>query len=320
MRGFRYRVLTTPRSFGKESPRPIELLEKVGIEVVETASPRPVSVENLEREIKGMDALIVGIDPVTAEVLAAADSLKVISKYGAGVDNIDLTAAKKRGIVVTNTPEANSHSVAELAMGVIFALARRIPYADRVTKLGKWERVSGIELLGKTLGIVGMGKVGRRLAKLALGVGMKVVAFDPYVTQDSIGLEEVRLLPFRELLSVSDFISIHLPLTEETQKMFNRETLHLVKKGSYLINTSRGEVLDEGALVEVLKSSRLAGAALDVYSHEPPANSPLLNLDNVITTPHIGAHTREAIERMGVGAAENVIAVLLGVGEPNVVS
>jgi len=306
----KYRVLTTPRSFGKSSREPIDILERAGCEVVASPSPRPVSVENLCREIADMDALIVGIDPVTGDVIRAGSRLKVISKYGVGLDNIDLEAARERGIVVTNTPGANSRAVAELTIALVFALARRIPHADRATKSGRWEKVSGVELTGRTLGLVGLGTIGGIVAGLALGVGLRVVASDPRISEETNEIEGVTLLPLDELLAKSDFVSLHVPLCDETQALINRQTLKLVKTGAYLINTSRGEVVDEDALVEALRSGRLAGAALDVYRHEPPTGSRLAELDNVIATPHMGAHTTEAVDRMGVQAARNVVSAL----------
>lgn len=231
-----FKVLTTPRSFGKGCRKPIEILEKAGIEIIDSPSSRPVSIDNLKQEIMGMDALIVGIDQVPAEVINAADKLKVISKYGVGVNNIDLESAKRRGIVVTYTPGANCRAVAELVLSFIFSLSRRIPYADKSTKSGRWEKISGIEVNGKTLGIVGMGKVGKILAMLALGIGMRVIVTDPYISQDNMkDIQKVEFLPLGELLSRSDFISLHIPLSEETRGFINKDNLSLVKKGAYFI-------------------------------------------------------------------------------------
>ncbi len=306
------KVLITPRSFGKTSSHPMDILRDGGCEPIVSPSPRPVSVENLKAEIVGKHAFIVGIDPVPADVIAAADKLRVISKYGAGLDNIDLNAARKSGIVVTFTPGANSRAVAELTMGFVFGLARNLPKADRITKSGRWQRMSGIELGGRTFGIVGLGAIGRIVARLALGVGMKVVASDPFACRVDKYLEGVALVSLEELLKQSDFISLHVALTDETRGLINRENLRLVKDGAYLINTSRGEIADEAALAEALREGHLAGAALDVYQHEPPAGSPLLELENIITSPHMGAHTQEAIERMGIMAAQNAVSVLSG--------
>jgi D-3-phosphoglycerate dehydrogenase len=307
----RYRVLATPRSFGKGSKKPLELLSSHGIEVINSPSPRPVSPENLKREIIGMDAVIVGIDSMPEEVIRTADKLRVISKYGTGVDNIDLEAAKRRGIAVAIASGANERSVAELVLTLIFALSRRLLVLDRATKAGKWERPTGAEVLGKTLGVVGYGKIGKILAELASSLGMEVVICDPYATKPA----GVKFVSMDELLKKADFVSLHVQLTDETYHLIGEERLSMMKDGAFLVNTSRADIVDEDALVKALRQGKPAGAAVDVYSTEPPVGSELLKLDNVVATPHMGSQTLEAIERMGIIAAENVIAVLCGVGE-----
>lgn len=271
----------------------------------------------LAQQIRGCRALIVrNQTPVTAALLAEARELLVVGRAGVGLDNIDVKAAEESGIVIASTPDQNAISAAELTMGMILSLARGIPAADRDTKEGNWNRQKfvGMELYGKTLGIVGAGKIGFLTARRAMAFGMKILAYDPYLSPDNILLSDLRaeLVTLDELLSNADIVSCHLPASRETQALMNSERFGKMKPGALFVNTSRGAVVVEADLVAALQSGRLGGAALDVRSTEPPAMSELESLSNVILTPHIAAFTREAQDRVARAVCEDVARVLDG--------
>jgi D-3-phosphoglycerate dehydrogenase len=272
----------------------------------------------LEEKLPGCQGLIVRNQTrVDASLLAKAQDLRVIGRAGAGYDNIDVAAASRQGIVVAYSPEENAVSVAEQVFALLLALARKIPGADRSTRSGGWERKKyhGFELLGKTLGILGLGKIGFRVALRARAFGMRVVACDAYLSSASLQVTEsgAALVSMEDLLAESDFISVHLPLTPETRGILNRGAFEKMKPTAFLINTSRGEVLVEEDLAEALKQGRLAGAALDVRAKEPPpAEDPFGKLENVILTPHTAGLTYEAQEKVVAAVAEDVDRVLSG--------
>jgi len=274
-------------------------------------------IPELEKMIPAFDALIVrNQTKVNASLLAQAMSLRVIGRAGAGYDNIDVPAATREGVVVAFSPEENAVSVAEHVFALLLALARRIPAADKSTKDGGWERKKyhGFELLGKTLGILGLGKIGFRVALRAKAFGMRILAHDAYLSSTSLHVTEsgALLTSFDRVLAEADFLSIHLPLTPETRGILNGEALRKMKKTAFLINTSRGEVLAEADLAQVLKQGGIGGAALDVREKEPPGESPLHGLDNVILTPHTAGLTYEAQEKVVDAVAEDVDRVLSG--------
>lgn len=298
----------------KVSPRGIaELKSQPGWQVVELP-PSSAQDGSLARELADADALIVrSAIKVTAPLLAQAPKLKVVGRAGVGVDNVDLDAATRKGVVVMNTPGGNAVSVAELALGMMIALARQLPRADATTRAGQWEKKSlqGAELMGKTLGIIGLGKVGAELAKRAHAFGMELVAYDPFISPLAAKESAATLLPLEEVLATADFLSLHVTLTPETRGMFNDRAFARMKNGARLVNCARGELIDENALYSALKSGKLAGAALDVFQKEPPGGSELLSLPNLIATPHIAASTQEAQERVGFRIAELVRDYLL---------
>lgn len=310
-----YRVLVATRSFGSTSTKPWEVLSRAGCEVVRADLSGKMTEERLIDLLRGVDGAIVGVVPMTARVIEASPSLKVVSAHGVGYDHFDLEAAKARGVIVANCPGVNDQAVADLAIGLMISIARRIPFADRDMREGIWGGHVGTELWNKTLGVVGIGRIGRGVAKRGLGFDMRVLAYDPYVTEDQARSLGVELAPLERITSEVDFLSLHAVLTDETRGMIGEAELGRMKPTAYLINTSRGGLIDEGALYRTLKTRRIAGAALDAFAVEPPTGSPLLELDNVVLTPHLGAHTAEAIERVGVAAAENVIRALQ-TGEP----
>lgn len=267
-------------------------------------------------EIGQYDALVVRSGtPVTAEVLGTGHpQLKVVGRAGVGVDNIDLEAARSLAIRVVNAPLAATEAVAEHALALMFSLARRIPAADHSMKSGGWEKRSfkGTELAGKTLGVIGVGRIGAALAQRARSLSMKVVGYDLLLTDAQIRAAGADPLPFDALLTRSDFISLHVPLTESTRSLIGAKELGLIPAGGYLVSTARGGVVDEAALLRALNAGRLAGAALDVFEHEPPGAVELVQHPRVVATPHIAAQTEEAQQRAAVDIAEEVLAALAG--------
>ena len=265
--------------------------------------------DKLAETIDGFDGLAIrSTTKVTAKLLERAGNLKVIGRAGIGVDNVDVPAATARGIIVMNTPFGNSITTAEHAISLMFALARQIPEADASTRAGKWEKNKflGVEIFGKTLGVIGCGNIGSIVADRALGMKMKVVAFDPFLSAEravDLGVEKVTL---EELLQRADFITLHTPLTEKTRNIINADSLALAKKGVRLINCARGGLVDETALYDALKAGHVAGAALDVFVSEPANESPLFALPNVVCTPHLGASTSEAQENVALQVAEQM--------------
>ena len=286
----------------------VAILEKAGFAVhVKTK----LSQEELLREIRAYEGLIVRSGTkVTAEVIEAAERLKVIGRAGSGLDNVDIHAATRRGIVVMNTPGGNTVTTAEHAMAMICAMTRRIPQATASLKAGKWEkdRFMGVELYNKTLGVVGIGQIGGYLAKLAQGMAMNVVAYDPYLAPERAREMGVEVVDLEELFRRSDIISVHTPLTAETRFLINAAAIEKMKPGVMIVNCARGGIIDEADLVEALKAKRVATAAFDVFAEEPiESDHPLLALDNFICTPHIGASTTEAQENVAVGIAEQIV-------------
>lgn len=242
----------------------------------------------------------------------APSSLKVLSHYGVGVDSIDIPAARKKSIVVCNTPGANSISVAEMAMGLMLSLAKQIPLHDRHTRLGEWKRYPSMELDGKTLGIIGFGAIGQALAKRARAFEMNILAFDPFFSPQVGNAYDVRQTDLETLLEESDFVSLHAPCTDETFHLMDAKKLSLMKSSAALINVARGNLIDEGALYAALKNRTIAGAGLDVYCQEPAKSNKLFELENIVFTPHCSANTPEACLKMGLMAVENARKVLSG--------
>ena len=286
----------------------VKLLRAAGLEVDERPGLAP---DELIKAIPEYDAIIVrSATKVTADVINAGRNLKVIGRAGVGLDNVDKKAADARGIKVVNTPAATSISVAELALGFMFAAARQIPQATQSLREGKWEKKAfkGRELYGKTLGIIGAGRIGTELAKRAEALGMTVLVVRRTNKESAYG----RLVSLDELLSQADFISLHIPKTAETTHLLNAQAFAKMKKGVVIVNCARGGVVDEAALYEACKSGQVAMACLDVFETEPPKDWSLFSLPNVIGTPHIGAQTQEGQERAGIGIAEEVCKALLG--------
>lgn len=260
--------------------------------------------EDLARAIEGMDAVVVrSATKITRDALKYADRLQVIGRAGVGVDNIDVEAATERGVAVLNAPSGNTISAAELAFALILSLVRRIPAADRSMKAGEWDRKSfqGTELYGKTLGLVGAGRIGGEVAKRARAFGMRVVAYDPYLTSEKASELDIELGTLEEVLRRGDVVSLHVPLTESTRGMLGDAQLAMMKPGAYLVNAARGGVVDEATLARFVESGKLAGAGVDVFEQEPlPADHPLRKVERVVLTPHVGAQTAEAQQNVAV--------------------
>ena len=294
-------------------------LSEKGIAILSSAAQvdnKPdISADDLVKVAGEYDAMVVrGRTKVTPAVFEAAKRLRVVGRAGVGVDNIDLTAARAHGVTVVNAPKSTSLAVAELALGMMFSLARMIPKADATMKLGQWikKQLEGIELNGKTLGIVGTGNIGTLLAQRASALGMRVIGFDTLVPDDEMKKRGIAPVVLADLYAKSDFISFHLPLTPESKGMVNGQAFAQMKRGVRIIDAARGGIIDETALLAALDSGQVASAALDVYATEPPGLTALVAHPNVVATPHIGAQTEEAQDRAAEDIASEVLNVLRG--------
>lgn len=307
------RVLVTATSYAMNDPSLRSDLEQAVGEVIYNKSAHPLTSAELVPMIKGIDGMIAGLDEISGEVIQAADRLRVIARYGVGLDRVDLEAARKKGVIVTNTPGANASSVAELTVGLMIALARHIAEANRRTKAGEWPRLKGTTLMGKTVGLLGLGSIGRRVAKLLSGFDCRVIGYDPVVGKERAAQFGVEWMERDEVIRNADFLSLHLPADSVTENMFNQHLIARMKDGVYLINTARSELIDEEALIVALRTGKIAGVALDTFRHEPPgADHPVLQFEQVIATPHMGAHTDDATNSMGRIALNECLAVLRG--------
>jgi D-3-phosphoglycerate dehydrogenase len=305
------RVLVTATSFGNNDPTLKAYLESQVGEVTYNRTGKPLNSLQLAELLPGIDGLIAGLDTINAEALKSADRLQVISRYGVGVDNVDLEYTRIRNIVVTNTPGANSVSVAELTLGLILALLRQIPQAVEATRRGEWPRFNGFSLEGRTVGIIGFGSIGKQVGQRLKGFSCKILAYDPFPDLSFASEFGIQICNLDELLNQSDIISLHLPSSTYTQGLVDEGFLNRTKPGAMLINTSRGDVVDEVALYNALQKGQLAGAALDVFRQQPPDPfNPLLALPNVLVTPHMGAHSDGATNAMGWMSLRDCLAVL----------
>lgn len=305
-------LITTP-SFGQQSQEPWRAVEAENLTIRRPKGQHPLSADQLAQEIGGADAVIVGLDTVDASVFAAATNLKVVAKHGVGVDNIDCEAARRAGVTVVNAPGSNSGAVADLTLGLMLALARQILPAHQSTQAGRWERFPGIELSGRTLGLIGFGRIGQAVSQRAKAFGMTVIAYDPYLPAEVFTASAAQQVTLKEAIAGADFLSLHMPGNAGDAPLLDADALGTTKKGAFIINAARGGLIDEDALVALIRSGHIAGAALDAFSTEPmPRDSGILTTPNVILTPHIGAFTDRANAAMGVMIIKDVACVLRG--------
>jgi D-3-phosphoglycerate dehydrogenase len=305
-------VLVTPRSFGAQAPElRTELEHRVG-HVRYNETGHSLSSDELAASLYSVDGLIAGLDEINASVFASASNLRVVARYGVGISNVDLEAARSHHVVVTNTPGANSQAVAELTIAFVFVLSRSVTAADRSVHNRLWKSSYGVEVAGRTVGLVGFGRVGKAVAKSAQALGCRVVAYDPLLAEAPVE-GDIEMMGLDQLLNQSDFVSLHAPATRSTRGMVDSGFLARMRPGSFLINTARGELIVESDLIAALDSGHLRGAALDALEEEPPSpDNALLDRQDVILTPHMGAHTVEATVAMGRAAMEDCLAVLSG--------
>ncbi len=314
------KILVTPTSLQPGgNQKALERLKEFSQDLIFNEKKRPLSPEELLPLLKDCDGYLAGLDSITGDVLKECKNLKVISRYGTGYDRVDVSSAKKYGITVTNTPGVNAEAVGELAMGLLLSAARQIPYLDQTTREGKWIRLTGVELKDKTLGIMGLGAIGKVVARSAEGFGMKVIAYDPYINETYCQEHQIEPVSKEELFERADAITLHLPLNEETTHLIDDRAIEKMKGGVILVNASRGGIVDEEAVYRGLKTGKIAGLGLDAFEHEPPENSPLFEFPNVVVTPHTGAHTQEATNLMAERAIDNLIKVLNGEDCPYIV-
>jgi len=288
----------------------IKILENAGFEVEQVNKK---STEELCNIIGDFDIVIVRSETkITKEIIEKGKKLKIIGRAGVGLDNIDVEAATSYGIIVMNAPEGNTISAAEHTIALMMALVRNIPSANYSVKSGKWEKKKfmGTELYGKTFGIIGLGRIGKRVAEIAKGLGMKILGYDPFINEDVLREMGITVMNFDGLLRQSDFISFHIPLTDQTYHIIGEKEFEIMKEGVRIINCARGGIIDEDALCRYIKNGKVKGAALDVFEKEPPEGSPLLDFDQVIVTPHLGASTEEAQENVAIQLANQIVEAI----------
>ena len=300
-------IAITNTTFGKFDKKPLQMLYDQGFRVRLNPYGRKLQEEELIALTRDAIGAIAGTENWSTRVIEAVSNLRVISRCGVGIDNVNLEMAEKRGIKVYNTPDAPTQAVAELTVGLILALLRRVLFMDRNIRKGLWDKQMGNLLFGKKIGIIGFGRIGRRVAELLKAIGAEVSFFDPAVPEKEQGI--FAKMEFNNLLKKSDIVSLHLSYSQENHKLIGKQELSLMQQGAFLINCSRGGIVDEEALYSALKEARLAGAAVDVFEQEP-YRGPLRELDNVILTPHIGSYAREARIEMEMQAVENLLSGL----------
>ncbi len=308
------RILVTARAFWENGAAAEELLRTNGFEVEHSPVAGPYTAEDLAPVLAGYDAVIASTDSYTAGLMDACPRLKVVSRWGIGIDSVDLEAATQAGVVATNTPGTTTEAVADYAFALLLAVARRIPEGDATMRAGGWGEFPGTLVLGKTLGLVGFGQIGQAVARRAEGFSMRVLAYDPHLSAEAAAQwPNVIVVPLRRLLEESDFISVHAAVTDDTRGMFGAEAFGRMKRTAYFINTARGALVDDEALRRALVEGRIAGAALDVYRHEPlPVEHPLRGTPRCILTPHNAFNAVEAARATSMLAAENILHLWRG--------
>ena len=301
------KILITPRSYGKTDKKVFEMLDQAGIDYQINETGAILSKEQMIEKLQDCDGVIVGVDPMDGEVINRANKLKVISKYGVGVDNIDLETAAQKGIKVSKTVGANSEAVADYAMALMLSLARKVLPIDANCRQGNWKKITSIDVSHKTIGILGFGAIGKLVAKRAQGFDMRVLAYDVYWDEDYARAHSIERKDPDTIFKEADFISLHLPLLPETQNIIGADQFAVMKPTTIIVNTARGGLINEDALLNALKEKQIYGAGIDVFVEEPPSNEEWYGLDNVILGSHCAASTVDAALNMGRLATENLI-------------
>jgi D-3-phosphoglycerate dehydrogenase len=301
------KILVTPRSLTKAGHPALDRLRQAGYEVIFSTPGKQPDEEELLRLLLDCVGYLAGVEKVSAKVLESARELKVISRNGSGVDNIDLATAEKRGIRICKTEGANAKGVAELTVGLMFSLVRQVPFHDARMKAETWERRKGIELDSRTLGLIGCGQIGKEVAIRALGLGMKVIAYRRHPDRTFTPSDRFSWVSFEEVLRRSDIISLHRPASPTGEPVIDGGAISKMKKGVYIINSARASLIDETSVLKALENGRISGIATDVYAKEPPENYSLVKHERVIATPHLGGYTEESVDRATIDAIENLI-------------
>lgn len=307
------KVLITATSFSQVSREPEDRLAAAGYEIVHNPYGRPMTPDELRPLLKGVDGVAAGVDQWFPPAFDDVDRLKVLARHGAGMDCVDVPACTKRGIVVANIPGANAEAVADMSFALMLAVARHIPEGDRTTKAGLWENTYGVDAFRATLGLLGMGRIGKGVARRGHGFDMRILAYDPYFDEEfaaKFGVE--RADSIEQVMREADFVSIHMPLSDDTRKCINADKLALMKSSAILVNTARGAIVDEDALADALEAGSILGAGMDVYATEPPTQSRLLNCGRTVTMPHVSSNTPGALRAMGDGVVDAIIDVFEG--------
>lgn len=307
------KILISSASFGKINKDPLRILENAGYMPFLNPYGRKLEFSEFVELIKDAVGLIAGTEKITAELLENAHKLRVISRYGVGLDNVDLDAARKLGIIVRSTPEAPSQAVAELALALMLNLSRHVSEADRNMRNNNWTQLMGRLISEKNLGVIGLGRIGKKLVELVQPFNMKIFAYEPYPDNDFVSTNKITLLPLNEVLSQCDLISLHLPLSDKTFHMIGKKELSLMKKDAIIINTSRGGLVDEDALVDALRNGTIGGAAIDTFEEEPYRGN-LIGHDNVILTCHMGSSAIETRKQMELETVNNLLDALKEAG------
>lgn len=307
------KILVTATNYSQLCADAKKLLEDNGCEVIENTFGRPMTFDELKTRIGDISGVIAGVDTWNDEVFAIAPQLKVISRFGVGVDNIDIEAARRHGIKVTNAAGGNANAVAELTIGLIVAAMRAVPQLHATTRLGAWDRFVGHELVGRTVGLLGFGNIAQKVARKLSGFDVEVIAYDKFPNLDAAAKLGVTMVSSDDVVTRSDILCMLLPSLPETRRFMNAETFGRMKTGAYFVNTARGALVDEAALAAALTSGKLSGAAIDVYEREPSsADNPLFRFDRIVTTPHTAAETYETYTGIGAITATAVLDVLAG--------
>jgi D-3-phosphoglycerate dehydrogenase len=300
------KILTSPSSFGQVSPQPIDMLRAQGFEVINNPYGRKLTENEVIELAKDCDGIVAGVEPLTAKVMDALPNLKCISRVGVGMDNVDLDYARQKNIIVVNTPDGPTRSVAELTLAMALSLLRKIPQADAGMKQKQWKKQTGNLFFNKTIGVLGLGRIGRLVAEMFRGLGNPVMGFDLIMNEEWSKKTGVELVDFKSLLEKADIITVHVPGNADKSPVIGSNEIMSMKKSAFIINIARGGVIDEHALYEALSSNRLAGAAVDVFLEEP-YNGPLCELNNIVLTPHLGSYAEEGKLQMEIDAVQNLL-------------